>query len=132
MDYQPAAKKRIGRPFKVAKKKQRVSLGLKVRAEVKTMIDKAAKDSGRTQSQEAEALIERALAYDSAFKAMNITTEQIAKGKVEAACHSAGYVSIILGDGRKAWVYEPDPTKRSGFKSEAEQADETKREAKRA
>jgi uncharacterized protein (DUF1778 family) len=40
---------------------KRVSLGLKVTAEVKQRIDKAAQASGRTQSQEAELLLEKAL-----------------------------------------------------------------------
>ena len=56
--------KRIGRPTKAPVKGKRVSLGLKVTAEVKRHIDAAAKASGRTQSQEAEILIEKALAYD--------------------------------------------------------------------
>jgi hypothetical protein len=62
-----AAKQRRGRPFKTPLPNQRVSLGLKVTAEVKQQIDAAARASGRTQSQEAELLIERALQYDRIF-----------------------------------------------------------------
>ena len=67
-------KRRIGRPMKKsARGEKRASLGLKVRVAVKKQIDEAAKDSGRTQSQEAEALIERCLTYDVMLKAMNQT-----------------------------------------------------------
>jgi len=55
-------KGRIGRPPKTAEPGTRVSLGLKVTAKTKARIDTAARESGRTQSQEAEALIEEALA----------------------------------------------------------------------
>src|SRR6266566_5666742 len=85
-------KRRIGRPMKKsARGEKRASLGLKVRVAVKKQIDEAAKDSGRTQSQEAEALIERCLTYDVMLKAMNQTIADIAKGNVEAAFRSAGY-----------------------------------------
>jgi predicted transcriptional regulator len=57
-------KKRTGRPVKKPEPGKRMSLGLKVTAEIKERIDKAAKASGRTQSQEAEALIERAIAEE--------------------------------------------------------------------
>ncbi len=51
--------KRIGRPPKVADPGTRVSLGLKVTAETKAQLESLARASGRTQSQEAEAAIER-------------------------------------------------------------------------
>jgi hypothetical protein len=59
------AKKRIGRPpRKPPTRGTRVSLGLKVTAAVKRHLDSALRTSGRTQSQEAEHLIEKALAYE--------------------------------------------------------------------
>jgi hypothetical protein len=106
--------KRIGRPLKPPMKGKRVSLGLKVTAEVKRHIDKAAQDSGRTQSQEAEALIERALTHDAMLKAMNTTVEKIKKGNIEAALREAGYRPTHTSDG-KAWVLDKDPKKRCGF-----------------
>ncbi len=51
--------KRTGRPTKAADPGTRVSLGLKVTAETKAKLDALARESGRTQSQEAEAAIER-------------------------------------------------------------------------
>jgi len=52
-------KKRVGRPTKKAKAGERVPLGLRVTAELKSRLDDAAKRSGRSQSQEAEFRIER-------------------------------------------------------------------------
>jgi hypothetical protein len=57
------ANQRKGRPLKVATPGTRVSLGLKVTASTKARIDEAAGLSGRTQSQEAELLIELGLAF---------------------------------------------------------------------
>jgi hypothetical protein len=52
--------RRTGRPPKEAEPGTRVSLGLKVTAETKALIDKRARQSGRTQSQEAELLLDQA------------------------------------------------------------------------
>ena len=69
------AKKRVGRPPRNPPTRgQRVSLGLKVTAEVKRHLDSAFRTSGRTQSQEAEHLIEKALAYDQMLDAISIPT----------------------------------------------------------
>jgi hypothetical protein len=68
------AKKRIGRPPRNPPTRgKRVSLGLKVTAEVKRHLDSAFRTSGRTQSQEAEHLIEKALAYDQMLDAIHTT-----------------------------------------------------------
>src|SRR4051812_35854254 len=83
--------KRVGRPMKAPARGKRVSLGLKVTAEVKRRIDTAARNSGRTQSQEAEALIERALTYDTMFEAMRTNMADIAKGNIEAAFRRLEY-----------------------------------------
>lgn len=56
--------KRMGRPPKAAEAGTRASLGLKVTAATKAAIDERARISGRTQSQEAEWLIELALASE--------------------------------------------------------------------
>src|SRR5262245_22598699 len=62
--------KRIGRPFKAPKKGTRAPLSLLVRPEIKQLVDKRAKASGRTQSQEAEMVIERAFARDELIAAI--------------------------------------------------------------
>lgn len=56
--------KRTGRPAKTAQAGQRVSLGLKVTAEIKNRLDEAAGKNGRTQSQEAELRLERSFDRD--------------------------------------------------------------------
>ncbi len=52
-------KKPAGRPLKPAIAGQRAPLGLKVTPEIKQRLDQVAKANGRTQSQEAEARLER-------------------------------------------------------------------------
>lgn len=51
--------KRTGRPPKAPTPGKRMSLGLKVTAEIKDRLDRAVRASGRTQSQEAEARLDR-------------------------------------------------------------------------
>src|SRR5947209_4679163 len=50
---------RRGRKSHAAQPRARVSLGLKVTPGIKTKVDVAAKENGRTQSQEAEERLER-------------------------------------------------------------------------
>lgn len=54
-----------GRPIKAPTPGTRVSLGLKVTPEIKRRLDQAARDSGRTQSQEAELRIEQSFRNDN-------------------------------------------------------------------
>lgn len=61
------ATKRIGRPMKAPARGERVSLGLKVTADIKRRLDGAARASGRTQSQEAEHRIELSYQYERAL-----------------------------------------------------------------
>jgi hypothetical protein len=56
MDQQP---RRAGRPLKTPEPGARASLGLKVTGDIKQRLDAAARANGRTQSQEAEARLER-------------------------------------------------------------------------
>jgi hypothetical protein len=51
--------KRMGRPLKKPTAGQTASLGLRVSAELKSMIDTAALENGRSQSQEAEIRLKR-------------------------------------------------------------------------
>ncbi len=111
--------KRIGRPLKPVAKGKRVSLGLKVTAEVKRHIDSAATASGRTQSQEAEALIERALQYDRVFAAMNKSLAEIQQGSVDGALRAQGYTPIRTPHGN-VWAPPGYPMARSGFISPEE------------
>jgi hypothetical protein len=106
--------KRIGRPMKAPARGKRVSLGLKVTAEVKRHIDSAARASGRTQSQEAEVLIERALQYDRMLASMGTTLADIQRGNVATALTRLGYKSVHTGHG-KAWLEPGHPGDRSEF-----------------
>ena len=56
--------KRMGRPTKAARPGERVSLGLRVTADIKSKLDNAATRSDRSQSQEAEFRLERTFADD--------------------------------------------------------------------
>jgi hypothetical protein len=60
-----------GRPGRTPKAGERVSLGLRVTPEVKALLDAAAAQSGRSQSQEAELRLERS------FDADNIVSEAL-------------------------------------------------------
>jgi hypothetical protein len=60
-------KKRLGRPPKAPTPGKRVALGLKVTSEIKQQLDEEARKHGRTQSQQAELMIERAFAEERGF-----------------------------------------------------------------
>ncbi|MDA9521470.1 hypothetical protein XI06_14195 [Bradyrhizobium sp. CCBAU 11434] len=106
--------KRIGRPVKPVQEGTRVSLGLKVRPEVKARIDTAARNSGRTQSQEAEHLIEMALAPITMLERMQQTFTEIERGNVEATFRRLGYMPLRTPHGT-AWLPPGHPGLRSGF-----------------
>jgi hypothetical protein len=108
------AKKKTGRPVKPAERK-RIQLGLIVTAETKATIDKLAEDSGRSQSQVAEMLIERALQYDRMLAAMNTTIDEIRRGNFDGAAQNEGYHPVRSPYG-KIWLPPGYPlTQRSGF-----------------
>jgi hypothetical protein len=71
------AAKRIGRPIKRALPGERPSLGLKVTAATKALIETLARASGRTQSAEAEFLIERCIQFDHILVAMQVTEREL-------------------------------------------------------
>jgi hypothetical protein len=111
--------KRRGRPFKPPKPGKRAPLSLLVRAEIKALVDERAKASGRTQSQEAEAMIERCLTYDQMMESMRTNLAELEKGSVEAVLWRLGYAPIrqfIDGKVCKAWAEPGFPgIERSGF-----------------
>ena len=76
------AGKRIGRPIKPALPGERPSLGLKVSAATKALIEALARASGRTQSQEVEFLIERCLQYDRLVLAARVTEHELAAARL--------------------------------------------------
>jgi hypothetical protein len=100
---------RIGRPVKAVKAHERVSLGLKVIAKTKRIIDQRAQKSGRTQSQEAESLIESALQFERTLKAMGTTLAEMEKQNVNAALFRLGYTPIRHVHEGKAWKLWAEP-----------------------
>jgi hypothetical protein len=114
MDY--PTKKRIGRPMKRPAKGKRVSLGLKVTADVKRHIDAAARASGRTQSQEAEHLIEQGLAVADLLAAQRTTVAKQARDLAEKNLRDDGYTWTHTPYGKIYWPPGyPDAPPRSGF-----------------
>jgi hypothetical protein len=71
------AGKRIGRPIKRALSGERPSLGLRVTAATKALIETLARASGRTQSAEVEFLIERCIQFDRILVAMRVTEREL-------------------------------------------------------
>jgi hypothetical protein len=112
--------KRIGRPVKPSMTAKRVSLGLKVTSEIKRVIEALALASGRTQSQQAEYLIERALQYDRTMQAMQAAVESLEQSAVEDALHRKGWRLVRMRDqhGNSADLWAPPDhpwNVRSGF-----------------
>jgi hypothetical protein len=105
---------RRGRPVRAPEEGQRYSLGLRVSAETKQILDETARWTGSTQSQVAERLIDRALHYDRMLSAMNKTMGEIRRGNLEGAFRSEGYTPIHTSYGN-VWVPRDYPIERSDF-----------------
>jgi hypothetical protein len=116
-----AGAKRVGRPVAqpAVQKAERYSLGLIVTAEMKRLIDETAKATGRTQSQVAELLMEKAVQYDRTIAAMNKSLDEIRRGNVEAAFRAEGYTPVHSPYG-KIWHPPGYPIERSRFITEEE------------
>lgn len=115
---------RIGRPMQAPVKGKRTSLGLKVSPDIKRRIDQVARDSGKTQSQVAEALIERALAFELVLKASTVSEPDMKRRMAEAVFRAEGYViGQRLSDGSKIWVPKKhmNPKLLSGFRAPEEE-----------
>jgi hypothetical protein len=90
---------------------------IKENAAAERGLDGCAKASGRTQSQEAEMLIERCLTYDQMMETMRTTLDEIEKGSVEAALWRKGYRpkrEVIDGKIWKSWAPPGYPGIESG------------------
>ena len=88
-----AAGKRIGRPIKPALPGERPSLGLRVTATTKSLIEALARASGRTQSEQVEFLIERCLQYDRTLMAMRMTERDLADAQTRLVTLKRGRVA---------------------------------------
>ncbi len=101
-------KKRIGRPTRPARPGARVSLGLRVTAEIKQRLDDAAERSGRSQSQEAEMRLERSFEGEDRLGGPELmqlveTIATVMKGTGE---HAAFYATGKPAN-RGAWLGVP-------------------------
>src|SRR4051812_23518217 len=91
-----------------------------LRADIKRALIKAAKEHGRTLSQEGEHWFERLLTYESTLDRMRTNLEKIEKDNVEAALFRLGYTPTrhVDREGR-AWKLWAEPgfpgIERSGF-----------------
>jgi hypothetical protein len=100
-------------------RRERYSLGLIVTAEMKRLIDETARATGRTQSQVAELLMEKAVQYDRTIAAMNKSLDEIRRGNIEGAFRAEGYTPVHSPYG-KIWHPPGYPIERSRFITEEE------------
>jgi hypothetical protein len=103
---------RIERAEQTAK---RVQLNVIITAATKRLIEKLAEETGRSQGQVAELLIEKAITYDQTVAALNRSLEDIGRGNVEAALQRMGHIPVRSPHG-KIWLPPNYPVAhRSGF-----------------
>ena len=107
--------KRTGRPLKRAEVGKRASLGLKVTPQIKERLDRAAGESGRTQSQEAEVRLERSfnredllsealiLAYGRELAGLLMTLGTT----MQRAGRHAGFMATYTTESANTWWNEP-------------------------
>ncbi len=91
--------RRMGRPLKEPEPGKRVSLGLKVTADIKRRIDGAAREKGRTQSQEAEFRLQQSFSEEDALLGPELRNVQLT---MIAAFFSAGS-QAAAGKGHPEW-----------------------------
>jgi hypothetical protein len=84
-----AAAKRVERP-----ERARHQVGLIITAEMKQTLERMAEESGRTQSQVAEWLMDRCIHYDRMLNVMNVSMEHIRSGNLERALREEGYTPV--------------------------------------
>ena len=94
---------------------KRLQMGIIVSRKTKETIEKLARDTGQSQGQVCELLLEKAIHYDNMVLAMGRTMEAVRDGNLETAFRRAGYTPINSPYG-KIWVPASYPlTQRSGF-----------------
>ena len=94
---------RIGRPMRTPKKgEKRLQLGLKVRAEVKRLVDAEATRTGWAQSQVAETLIEKQIAHQETLAALGLDPDKVQQDLIERLLGALGWETILV-NGKKAF-----------------------------
>jgi hypothetical protein len=105
-----------GRPTKRPSEGERVSLGLRVTPAIKELLDKAAADNGRSQSQEAELRLERSFERQAILgEALELAYGSEAAGillAVIVAMTETGKIANFDRSQPKYWVNDP-----SGYNS---------------
>jgi hypothetical protein len=90
---------RIGRPIKEAHKGKRYQIGVIVTGDVKAIVAKRAKASGRTISREVEMMIERLLQYEQGFDQMKTNLEELRRITVDGEFRRQGYLPVATEHG---------------------------------
>ena len=100
--------KKIGRPIKAPSGDERVSLGLRVTADIKRKLDAAIVRTGRTQSQEVELSLERTFAEEDRLGGPQLLEliETIASAMRLAGQH-AGFLETHRVTNRGEWLARP-------------------------
>jgi hypothetical protein len=93
--------KRMGRPTKAPKADERVSLGLRVTADIKRRLDEAAERSGRSQSQEAEFRLERSFERQTLLREILVLVHGPEAGNLFADIHERGHAKLKKGAAAK-------------------------------
>ena len=109
------SKRKPGRPGRPRTAGERVPLGLRVTTELKAKLDHAAKESGRSQSQEAELRLEHSLKSESAlYEALDLAYGRELTAILLAlarALHLTGTRAVFAGDMTKIefkeWMRDP-------------------------
>jgi TraY domain len=107
--------KRRDRPIKPAEASKRLSLGLKVTPQIKERLERAAEESGRTQSQEAEVRLELSFNREDLLgEAMSLAYGRELAGllmmlgtTMHDVGRSAGFSATFTIEGANAWWSHP-------------------------
>src|SRR5262245_50428282 len=95
---------KIGRPTKAPRRgERRVSLGLRVAADVKRRLDATAVKHGRSQSQEAERRLEQSFSLDAAHGGEGLRDV----ATLMAATFAHAGTLAARGKGADEWVHDP-------------------------
>jgi hypothetical protein len=104
----------------VAQAGKRYPLNMRTTFEIRSKLEAAAAESGRSLAQEAESLIEKALQLDKVLAAMRTTIADIERGNIDSVLNRKGY-TIVERDPdthKKMWAepgYPGTEHLRSGF-----------------
>jgi hypothetical protein len=108
--------KKRGRPTKAPTPGERVSLGLRVTADMKGRLDRAAAENGRSQSQEAEYRLERSFSDERLFTSPELRFWAIMKAGLLA--QEGQFAAAQKGHADwsdKEWMADPDCRLKASF-----------------